>query len=540
VVVRALRRAVVLALLLVAPAQAQTPEPVPRMDRPPQFHRLTGNQVQQIANALPKIINERRKYPGSYPGVFTKGPTRWQVSYYSRDKPPKEIAQVIVDDPTGAVVEQWTGYKVAWTMARGYPGAFGRKVNSPWVWGSLCFLFLAPFVRWRRPLSIRNLDLLVLLAFTVSLAYFNDAQIGVSVPIVYPLLLYLLLRMLWAGIRGGRKSLGLHINVPVAWLAVGLIFLLGFRIGLNITDSNVIDVGYAGVIGADRLVKGERLYGEFPKDNQHGDTYGPVNYAVYIPFEQAMPWHGTWDDLPAAHGAAIFFDLLVCGLLFLLGRQVRGPDLGIALAYAWAAYPFTLYVLDTNSNDSLVAALVLAAVLVAANVAARGTFSALAGMTKFAPLALAPVLAMHRPRRLITFMLAFLATVLIVCAPLVLNGEDLSTVWDRTIKFQSGRGSPFSVWGYPGGLGASAQHVWQAFAALLAVGLAFVPRRRDTAGLAALCGAILIALQLGVTHWFYLYIVWFFPLVMLALLAPAPVRSPPPEAAPAPQLSLQR
>ena len=29
---------------------------------------------------------------------------------------------------------------------------------------------------------------------------------------------------------------------------------------------------------------------------------------------------------------------------------------------------------------------------------------------------------------------------------------------------------------------------------------------------------MLIALQLGVTHWFYLYIVWFFPLVMVALL----------------------
>jgi hypothetical protein len=540
VVVRALRRAVLLAILVAAPAQAQQPEPLSSMTKPPQFHRLTGDQVQRIADALPKIIDERRKYPGSYSGVFTKGPTRWQVSYYSRDKPPKEIAQVIVDDPTGAVIEQWTGYKVAWTMARGYPGAFGRKVNSPWIWGSLCLLFLAPFVKWRRPLSVRNLDLLVLLAFTVSLAFFNDAQIGVSVPLVYPLLLYLLVRMLWAGIRGGGRSLGLHLNVPVAWLAVGVIFLMGFRIGLNVTDANVIDVGYAGVIGADKLIKGDRLYGEFPKDNQHGDTYGPVDYMAYVPFEQAMPWHGTWDKLPSAHGASIAFDVLCCLLLFLLGRQVRGPDLGIALAYAWAAYPFTLYVLNTDSNDALPPLFILAAILVAANVAARGTFTALAGMTKFAPLALAPVLAMHRPRRLITFLIAFLATVLIVCAPLVLNGEDLGTVWDRTIGFQSQRGSPFSVWGYPGGLGASAQHVWQAFAALLAVGLAFVPRRRDTAGLAALCAAIIIALQLGVTHWFYLYIVWFFPLVMLALLAPGPVRSPPPVEVPELQLSLQR
>jgi NADH:ubiquinone oxidoreductase subunit 5 (subunit L)/multisubunit Na+/H+ antiporter MnhA subunit len=37
-------------------------------------------------------------------------------------------------------------------------------------------------------------------------------------------------------------------------------------------------------------------------------------------------------------------------------------------------------------------------------------------------------------------------------------------------------------------------------------------------GLAALAAAVVIALQLGVTHWFYLYIVWFLPLVLVALL----------------------
>ena len=52
-------------------------------------------------------------------------------------------------------------------------------------------------------------------------------------------------------------------------------------------------------------------------------------------------------------------------LLFLIGRRMRGPTLGIALAYAWAAYPFTLFALESNSNDTLVAVLVLAAVLAA-------------------------------------------------------------------------------------------------------------------------------------------------------------------------------
>ncbi len=90
-----------------------------------------------------------------------------------------------------------------------------------------------------------------------------------------------------------------------------------------------------------------------------------------MPFEQALPWSGRWDDLPAAHAAAIGFDLLACLLCFLVGRRVRGPDLGVVLAYCWVTFPFTLYASMTNSNDALVAALVLAALWAAAS-AGRG------------------------------------------------------------------------------------------------------------------------------------------------------------------------
>ena len=140
-----------------------------------------------------------------------------------------------------------------------------------------------------------------------------------------------------------------------------LVLLVGFRVGLNVTDSNVIDVGYAGVIGADRIVDGDGLYGpKFSEDVERGDTYGPVNYLLYVPFEQAMPWSGAWDDLPAAHGAALAFDLLTLAGLVLLGLRLRpgpaGRELGVALGFAWAAYPYALFALETNSNDSLVGA----------------------------------------------------------------------------------------------------------------------------------------------------------------------------------------
>jgi hypothetical protein len=535
-------------------ALSNTPVPVAPSEVPYPGRRMSSDEVLRIAEALPVVRRERARSPGAYGGAYLKGPGRWQVSFFSRRA--KEIVQVYIADATGRVLEQWTGFQVAWTMARGYPGAFGRHVNSLYVWLPLCVLFFVPFFNWRRPFSLLHLDLLVLLFFGVSLAFFNHARIGLSVPLVYPPLLYLLARMLALarprlraeatplapapGLSAGTafpaapplpRGAGLRLLVPPLWLALGVVFLLGFRVALNVTDSNVIDVGYAGVIGAQRIASGRPLYGAYPADNEHGDTYGPVNYEAYVPFQQALGWSGQWDDLPAAHAAAILFDLLAVALLFLLGRRVRGPTLGIALAYAWVSYPFTLYALESNSNDTLVCVLVLAALLCATSAPTRGVFAALAGLTKFAPLALAPLLATHglrelpgrgwsgrlaRARALGAFGVAFALTAAVVSIP-ALTHDSWHTIYERTLAYQSNRGSPFSVWGLYGGLG-SVQLGVEIAAIVLAVALAVVPRRPDVVGLAAAAAAIVIATQLGVEHWFYLYVPWFFGLVVLALL----------------------
>jgi hypothetical protein len=503
-----------------------------------------------IAAALPKMKSVRGKYPGSYGGAYLKIPFHWQVSYFSRNGK-KEIGQVTIDDSTGRVLEQWTGFQVAWTMARGYHGAFGRHVNALYIWLPLCVLFILPFFNFRRPFSLLHVDLLVLLSFSVSLAFFNHGRIDQSVPLVYPPLLYLLARMLALARprRRPREHGPLRLLVPVPWLALGVVFLIGFRIALNVTDSNVIDVGYAGVIGAQRIVHGKPLYGHYPVDNEHGDTYGPANYEAYVPVEQLFGWSGKWDDLPAAHAAAIVFDLLATAMLFLIGRRVRGPTLGIALAYAWVAYPFTLFALESNSNDTLVAVLILAALLAATYrsklaAPARGVFAALASLTKFAPLALAPLLATHglwqsaqaiggpgaqaapiassrtraraRLRDFATFLLAFAVAAAVASIP-ALSHDSLHTIYERTFAYQSDRGSPFSVWGLYGGLGGWQEAV-QIAAIALALALAVVPRRPDAIGLAAACAAVMLATQLGIEHWFYLYIPWFFPLAMIALL----------------------
>ena len=55
---------------------------------------------------------------------------------------------------------------------------------------------------------------------------------------------------------------------------------------------------------------------------------------------------------------------------------------------------------------------------------------------------------------------------------------------------------------------------------------AVIPRRKSPLELAALTAAVLIGFELALTHWSYLYIPWFLPFVLLALLLPR--RQPPP------------
>ena len=294
------------------------------------------------------------------------------------------------------------------------------------------------------------------------------------------------------------------------------------------------------MIGAQKIVDGQALYGTWPTDNPRGDTYGPVAYEAYVPFLEAFGFSGTWDDLPAAHAASIFFDLCAIALLFLIGRMIRGPTLGICLAYAWAAFPFTLLATESNTNDGLVAALLLATLLFAGRPLRRGVLAALTGLTKFAPLALAPLLATHRLDRqpgrpgrakaLALFAAGFLLAAAIVGVP-GLAHDSLSLIYQRTISYQATRPAPFSIWGLYA-IPQTAQTTVQLAGLILALGLAVVPRRADLIGLAALCAAILIAIELGVTYWFYLYIPWFFAPAMIALLGRyGPEPQPGPETA---------
>jgi hypothetical protein len=64
-----------------------------------------GSKVEAIAAKSPKIKAELRRHPNAVPYEYTKGPGRWQVSWFSIGHPQVELAQVYVDDASGTITE---------------------------------------------------------------------------------------------------------------------------------------------------------------------------------------------------------------------------------------------------------------------------------------------------------------------------------------------------------------------------------------------------------------------------------------------------
>ncbi|HST26009.1 MAG TPA: hypothetical protein VLJ76_08455, partial [Gaiellaceae bacterium] len=469
---------VVAALVLVPGALAGESQPLALNPAPPlttpvfhaKPHRSQSNAVARFL-ANPKVHDWVSRYPKASlvtQADFESRYADWNVHVWSGKA--GEIATGRVDDLTGKVTEAWTGPQVAWQMARGVSGAFGGKeINSLPVWLAFCGVFLVGLADLRRPLSLRNLDLLALLSFSVSLWYFNEGRIFTSVPLIYPGLLYLIGRSIWIAARGRATPASAPVW-PIWVLAAATVFLGGFRIGLNLADSNVIDVGYSGVIGAQRIATGVLPYGNFPVEvgtpcappdrdgrqayriqsngrceaaDTQGDTYGPVAYEAYLPGYAAVGWKGKGDDLDAARFTSILFDVLAVIGSALVGWRFGGRRLAVTLAFAWVAYPFTQYVSSSNTNDAIQPVMLLFGFWLVTSAPARGVFGALAGWTKFAPLLLGPLWATYpdarRPRSMLAYAAGFAVATLAVFSILLLGGVPLHAArvfWYRTIPTQ--------------------------------------------------------------------------------------------------------
>jgi hypothetical protein len=496
------------------------------------YPSLTEDEAVKLALADERVQAELSEHgPYSRDADYEDG--EWTVRFFVEESglvggspwghDRKEVARVGVDDTSWVLNYAWVGDQVGWAMARGEEGAYGKQANSWYVWGALALAFALAFLRTDRLLSVRNLDVVALLGFLVSHGFFREGIVYEAVLLWYLPLIYLFARTLLMGFGIGER-VEKTSNFPT-WLLLGLACLAcGLVLALNL-DSRVIDVGYAGVVGADLILEGTIPYGNMPQEVGTGDTYGPLNYLLYVPFIVLFGFSGEWDFLPAAHALSALAYVAGALALFVAGWRLSGPKVAAALTFAWAAFPYTLYAANNNTNDIVVAAIAAIGLAAASSPLGRGATIVAGFAVKLYPIILAPLWMMHdgvaRRRPIVDFVVGGVGVLLLTFWVLVIDGRPIEAArlfYEKTIAFQGTRESPWTIFSQVPEVGFLQQPLL-AGVIVLAFVVAVWPRRRTLRRLAAFSAALVIGFELTTNYWFYPYVTWFEPYVFMALLA---------------------
>jgi hypothetical protein len=395
-------------------------------------------------------------------------------------------------------------------------------VAVPWA---ACFVL--GLLDWRHPWRVEHLDLLALAGFFPVAMLLSDDIPQVGLWLAAGCLAWLFVRLLgvWFGAWPMPR---LRPSVSSRRLGLAIAILLLVRVG-SVAAGNILDVGQASSLGAWRLLHGLHLYGAVSWSSPGGlriyrpDSYGPFAYYAYLPFAAVFP---PAPALIATLLPAVCFDALTLAGLYTLGQRLGGRPLAQAFVFAYVLYPFPDLSLTAETNDALIAALCVWTLVAAAErPAARGLLMAAAALTKFVPALLAlQFLAVRQGRsRYALTLLAALAAML--AWPLITSGP--TRFFDSTFGYQliqRGGGVQFSIWTYLPHAALAARPALAAALVVLALSPLWRPSAQDLREHAALAAALLIGAQLLLGYWFYSYLTWCYPLIIIAIIQPPPER----------------
>jgi hypothetical protein len=394
--------------------------------------------------------------------------------------------------------------------------------------------FVLGLLDWRHPWRVEHLDLLALAGFYPVAMLLSDDLSAAGLWLAAVCLGWLLVRMAGATLGAWRMP-ELRPSISYRWLGAAILILLLARFG-SLALGDIMDVGKASSLGAWRLLHGLHLYGAvswpWPGGHliYHPDSYGPFAYYAYIPFVVLFPPAPTLvSAVLATLVPAVFFDLLTLAGLYKLGRRLGGPPLAAAFVFAYLLYAFPDVSLMGETNDALIAALCVWIIVAAQRPVVRALLVAAVALTKFLPALLAFQFLGERRGRWRYVLVLLAALVAMLAWPLITSGP--AQFLDSTVGYQlmqRGGGLQFSIWTYMPQVAIVARPLLLAALVLLALSPMLRPGVRDARQHAALAAALLIGAQLLLGYWFYSYLTWFYPLLVIAIVrAPGTRRARP-------------
>ncbi len=344
-----------------AGSTAQPPIPPGYLPPAPESFSVSAADAVEIATEVPEVAEQSARRGRLATVVQSNDEGTWEVGFWSRRPSRWCRSWSTAERPDRGGLDRRPGRLDDGPRLRGRvrPQAERALGLDPALRRSSC----SACSTWRRPWRIAHLDLLVMrLGFgsptTSSTAARSASRCRSSTRCS---------STCWRGCCGSAsaEARGCARACPTRWLAIAVVFLLGFRVDaqhrrlgrdrrrLRGCDRRRPDHRRAASVRRGRLSRGQPLR----RHLRSGQLLRLRALRAGPAVERAS---GT--SSPAAHAAAIVFDLLdgrsACSVLGLRLRPGRsGRELGAVLAFGWARLSRTRPSRSqSNTNDALFAA----------------------------------------------------------------------------------------------------------------------------------------------------------------------------------------
>lgn len=435
---------------------------------------------------------------------------------------------------------------------------------------------------FRKHLSWRNVDILMLMVLSLFLMDLTEWQPGISDPIqrslfamvffgIFSISAFFLVRAVIGAFLTRKTTTPLNLPAPLAAVLTVVLFASNSFLALGHQPN---DSGYYTNLGAGKMLEtGKFPYGDPQLRDGAAATYGPILYLSHIPFQLALSniangqremssfrqWiiSGSSPDhvgppILATKLTVLFFHLLAVVGLVIIGQTLGEARIGWSLA---ALYLGSAYVQGLGGQDAFITGITYvshiapAALTILAFAALNrpfwsGSILAVAAGALFYPVFFFPLWFGHyfwRGKEYVRFSTGFILICLVIGFTVLLltqsseNESALQIIYKSTVGHQEAKGaygsSTFSFWGLHPGFAS----FWQTpfvegwfllrpsfliFAAFIG-GTFFMAHNRTTTQLAFLTAAIAIAIQLWKSHAGGTYVEWYYPFLLIGLFAPA-------------------
>lgn len=394
----------------------------------------------------------------------------------------------------------------------------GYEVNQPTWFYLSTLLIIAVYFRFTRIVSLRNLDLLLLLSASPGLIF-----VGSTVPShqsvghawLFVVACVFLLRLFIDPLLNRRPYLGQNLNPQgLAFLCVAA---FAFLMTKAITESLPVATQET-VARAQEIIT--RTATDPPQPRGEVLSTGPAAPLL------ATVGHLVFEDLAARILAILAHVAVITGLWFIGRNLFADRTLGLAMATLYLLLPCTAYNVG-EFNHVLPTALIVWAFVYYRQPVVSGILLGLACGTLLFPLFLLPIWAAYYGRKgSLRFISALLGVACVLLASLALTSIDSNSFLRKTIGTINVVFSGFSNLPDQGGFWAEVDYlsvyrlpVMVAYFVMLLV-MTLWPKERSVEVLIAQSAAAVVGTQLWYTQKGGVYLLWYLPLMLMVIFRP--------------------